>query len=221
MTNTSEPLRTIEVLSLTDNQPFCAGIVWVRDGKLAITLNPDGMPEELGEGVLRIGGVGGGQEPGESILECALREAREELGNKDVRLVSSDVTYFHDMDTGEIVQVRCTDSTAPFLLERMTSKHPDKPYRPGLPFGRYVYFCLYLGEAEEANINPDDDVAGVVFIPLEHGRLLLKEALTLGELLEAGAELLEAYAIPRHTRLWLPENESIQIVLRLLEGQSI
>ncbi|MDF2715140.1 MAG: hypothetical protein K0R28_2065 [Paenibacillus sp.] len=217
---TNEPLRTIDVQSLTDNQPFCAGIVWVRDGKLAITLNPDGMPEELGDGVLRIGGVGGGQEPGESIMECALREAREELGDEHVRLISSKVTYFHDMDTGEIGKIRCSDNTAPFLLERKTSKHPDKPYRPGLPFGRFLYFCLYLGEAGEAKINPDDDVAGVMFIPLENWRLLLKDTLTLGELLESGVELLEAYAIPRQTRLWLPENESIRIVLPLLEGRS-
>lgn len=219
---TDEPLRTLNVETLTDNQPFCAGIIWVRDGKIAATLNPDGIPEQLGDAVLRLGGVGGGQEPGESIIECAVREAKEELGNDRVRLISSNTTYFHDMDTDEIVQVRCTDATAPYLLQRKTSKHPDKPYKPGLPTGKYVYFCLYLGETDEAKINPDDDVAGILFVPLERWPLLSSvETITLGSMLETGAELLEAYEIPRHTRLWMPDNESLRVVVPLWEEQRL
>lgn len=211
----AEQLQTIDVEALTTNQPFCAGVVWIRDGKVAITLNPDGIPAELGEGVLRIGGVGGGQEPGETLLECALREAQEELGNTNVSIVSANETYFHNMDTDEIVRVRCTDDPAPFLLQRRTSKHPDKPYKPGLPYGPYVYFGLYIGEADEARMNPDDDVAGLLFVPIAKWPMLQNGPVTLGRMLDAGADLLEAYAIPRQTRLWMPDDESLLTIMRL------
>ncbi|MEF3301893.1 NUDIX domain-containing protein [Paenibacillus sp. GYB003] len=211
----TERLRTLDVEAWTANEPFCAGVVWVRDGKVAVTLNPDGIPAELGSDVLRIGGVGGGQEPGETIAECALREAKEELGSGNVRLRSSGETYFHDIDTGEISRIRCTDRTAPFLLQRQTSKTPDRPYKPGLPFGPYVYFGIYIGEADEARINPDDDVAGLLFVPIERWELLLRETVTVGAVLDAGADLLEAAPIPRQTRLWMPDNESMRTVVRL------
>lgn len=72
-----EPLH-IEVL--TFNQPFCAGVILAREDRVVMTLNSD---MDAGDGqaamsdqVLRIGGVGGGQEPGETMPACALREAR-------------------------------------------------------------------------------------------------------------------------------------------------
>lgn len=214
----AECMRLIDVGALTANQPFCAGVVWVRNGRVAATLNPDGIPAHLGEGLLRIGGVGGGQEPDETLMECALREAKEELGSEAVRLVSSRITFFHDMDTGDITEVACTDPTAPFLLQRASSKHPDKPYRPGLPVGKYVYFGTYLAELDEARINPEDDVAGLLFVPLEKWPLLEKESLTLGDLLDAGVGLLESHPLARQTRLWMPDNESLRVILPLWEA---
>lgn len=211
MTNS---VQSISVSALTDNQPFCAGFVWVRDGKVAVALNPDGVPDHLGAGVLRIGGVGGGKEPNETMLQCALREASEELGTSGVQIVSSPVTYFHNIDTGEITKVRCIDETAPLLLQRKASRHPDRPYKPGLPIGPYVYFGIYAGVADTVRSNPDDDVAGILFVQLEQWEALEKGA-TLGEMLSAGAELHESALIDRKTKLWLPENESLRIVLKL------
>lgn len=215
---TTPYMQTIDVDKLTGNQPFCAGVVWIREGKVAVTINPDGIPEKLAGKALRIGGVGGGQEPGETLMECALREAQEELGNPEVRLLPSSVTYFHNMDTDEVVQVKCTDATAPLLLQRMTSRNPDKPYKPGLPTGPYVYFGLYLGETDEVRINPDDDVAGILFVPVERWPQM-EQGGTLGQALEMGSELLERAPIPRDMRLWVPENESMRTVMRLLKEE--
>ncbi|WP_223836383.1 NUDIX hydrolase [Paenibacillus oceani] len=208
-------MQSLHVGAVTDHQPFCAGVVWVRDGKVAITLNTDGIPDALEGRVMRVGGVGGGQEPGETIAECALREAQEELGNPNVRLLSSTATYFHNMDTDEVVQVPCIDETPPFLLQRITSSNPDEPYKPGLPTGPYVYFGLYRAETDEARINPDDDVAAILFVPVERWPVLEQSA-TLGQMMELGCELLERAPIPRELRLWVPENESMRTVMRLL-----
>jgi hypothetical protein len=63
--------RTISVRRLTDGQPFCAGVVVVQDGCVAVTLNRDVPPSGSANGSpLRVGGVGGGQEPGETIEQC-------------------------------------------------------------------------------------------------------------------------------------------------------
>lgn len=123
---------------LTQGQPFCAGVVLVRDGKVAVTLNEDGLPHAAPAGMLRIGGVGGGQEPGETLPECALREAKEELGTERVTLKDAGKTFIHDMDTEEIAAIRCSDRIAPFLLQRRTSPNPHRPYKPGLPTGPYM-----------------------------------------------------------------------------------
>lgn len=214
-------LPVIAVAAMTDNQPFCAGVVWIKDGKMAVTLNTDHVPSELGEGTLRIGGVGGGQEPGETLEQCALREAREELGTERVALVSATRSYYHDMDTGELSSFQAEDELAPLLLERVTSWHPDKPYKPGLPCGPYLYCGTYCCEAQEVSNNPDDDVAGLLFVPLDKLALLEAESLTLGELLRAGTECLSQQPISPDTRLWMPANETVRTVRRLVDQNAV
>ena len=66
----------LDVAALTEGQPFCAGVVLMVDGRLVLTLNHDHLPAALSGTALRVGGVGGGQEAGETIRECAMREAR-------------------------------------------------------------------------------------------------------------------------------------------------
>jgi 8-oxo-dGTP pyrophosphatase MutT (NUDIX family) len=77
----------IEVRRLTSGRPFCAGVLVVRDGGLLAAFSAAGVDASQVSGAEWFaGGVGGGQEPGEDIWDCALREAREELG-VPVRLV--------------------------------------------------------------------------------------------------------------------------------------
>jgi hypothetical protein len=84
-----------------------------------------------------------------------------------------------------------------------------------LPTGPYVYFGLYRAETDEARINPDDDVAAILFVPVERWPVLEQDA-TLGQMMELGCELMERAPIPREMRLWVPENESMRTVMRLL-----
>jgi 8-oxo-dGTP pyrophosphatase MutT (NUDIX family) len=193
-------------------------VIILHQNRLALTLNSDGVPATRTNGqVWRVGGVGGGQEVGETIWECALREAREEL-SADVQLIPSPITYFHDIDTGEIYPVHCSDTLAPFLLERLSNFYPYTPYRPGLPTGPYTYFALFLAqlaEADGAAPQPGDDVAGLLFIPLEQWPLLLQQP-TLEHMLRHEAQLIAPTPLPPDGQLWIPADESFRTVIPLL-----
>ncbi|MGG4395247.1 GNAT family N-acetyltransferase [Paenibacillus thiaminolyticus] len=211
-----EPLH---IEALTFNQPFCAGVILAREERVVMTLNTD---MDAGDGqaamfdrVLRIGGVGGGQEPGETMPACALREAREELATDRVRLKSSPVTYFHDMDTGVICPVTVRDELAPFLLQRATNPAPDQPYKPGLPVGPYIYYGIYAAEADESEpLAPGDDVAALLSIPIgSWGEI--EQGVTLSEALAHGCTITEAVPLQRDTRLHVPDSESMRIIMRL------
>jgi 8-oxo-dGTP pyrophosphatase MutT (NUDIX family) len=208
-------LTSIDVEEVTRNQPFCAGVVLIRNDKILVTLNND-LPEKQQGIFLRVGGVGGGQEIGETIVECALREAKEELETDLVRLISSDVTFFHDMDTDEIVQIHAADPIAPYLLQRVTSRTPDKPYKAGLPFGPYLYFGIYLCETSESHLRPGDDVDALLDVPLGKWDFLLDQP-TLASLLENGFILYEQRELNRNTQLVVPENESFLTVVKLMK----
>lgn len=67
-----------------------AGVLIVREGR--ILLSPRGD---------RLGWIGGSCHPGESAVECARREAREEIGC-DVDVLHSPVTYLEDLTTTEL-----------------------------------------------------------------------------------------------------------------------
>lgn len=210
---------TISMLNLhhiTHNQPFCAGVILFTDNSLVTTLNTDGLPPTLiRKESWRIGGVGGGQEAGETIWDCALREAREELCT-EVELRSAPVTYFHDIDTGKISRVTCSDTIAPFLLERQSNLFPYTPYRPGLPGGPYTYFGLFLANIQEgAQIQPGDDVVGLLHVPIQRWPLLQQQP-ALETMLQQGAHLIEHTRLARDGQLWLPQQESMSVVVTLL-----
>jgi 8-oxo-dGTP pyrophosphatase MutT (NUDIX family) len=166
----------VNVLASTTNQPFCAGVILCHEDCVLVTLNTDSLPAALMGSALRVGGVGGGQEAGETIKMCALREAQEELGIAAVHLIHAPLTYVHDLDTAELSPKPCADDLAPFLLERKRSLSPDIPYRPGLPTGPYVYFGLFFARAEEPIEHPGDDVKGLLWLPLAHWRLVEQQA---------------------------------------------
>jgi len=210
----------LDLAALTDDQPFCAGVVLARDGRLVVTLNDDHVPAEVGRPALRVGGVGGGQEPRENIWECALREAHEEVGVA-VDLVPSPATYFHDWETQELVEVeRVEDELAPVLVERWERPSPDVPFAPGLPTGPHVYGATFLGVAgAAAELRPCDVVALLLVEPSVWP--LLEETPTLGDAAAAGAQLVAAAPIAEDAVLWMHPHESLRVVVRLLEQPSV
>jgi 8-oxo-dGTP pyrophosphatase MutT (NUDIX family) len=209
-TTLHEPLH---VLALTEGQPFTAGAVILDDGALLVTLNEDGVPEER-LGALRIGGVGGGQEPGESIVECARREATEELGVA-VDLLPAPRSFFHDVDAGSVVPLTCVDPIPPLLLERQATRDPTTPFRPDLPAGPYLYSGLFFAGMPPSIEAPGDDVQGLLLVPLDKWPLLDRD-LTLMEALDSGMRLVGATRVDRLRRLLLPERESFRVVADLI-----
>jgi 8-oxo-dGTP pyrophosphatase MutT (NUDIX family) len=208
--------------ALVNGHPFCAGVLLVRDGALLCTLGREGLPGSSGTGSSpgpfgwRIGGVGGGQEPGEDIRQCAHREAREEVG-RDVDLVASPVTYLHDIDTNQLTVVRCTDGPAPFCVQRQRNADPTTPFRPDLPAGPYTYYGLFLARVTQgADFVPGDDAEVLLWMPLARWRMMAEAPATLHDVLDAGARVVTTRELDLSAMLWLPPDESLVVVAPLL-----
>lgn len=208
----------VHIAEITDNQPFCAGVFVTKGDKILITLNPDGLPEELENRAWRVGAVGGGQEPNETILECAIREAKEEI-SVDVRVESSPVTFFHDIDQRTIEKVQVKDEIAPYLLERVSNPFPDRPYREGLPVGPYIYFAIYLANVDDwEEVKAGDDVQGLLLVPVTEWDSL-NQGNTIAELRTKGVEVVHLRTPDESKKIWIPENESLTTVCRLLTSK--
>lgn len=200
----------LEVARVTAGQPFCAGVILMINGRFVLTLNRDHVPRTLEGTTLRVGGVGGGQESGETIWECATREALEE-GGCEVRLVSAPRTYLRENE-GALRRARCRDEIAPLLFEWGPNKTPDEPYAPGLPTGPFLYGAMFLARPL-GPIHPAD-VEGLLMIPPELWSLVDRQA-TIREAVDAGAVLLEREPLEPDLRLWSFPEESMRAVCEL------
>ena len=214
----------LSVADVTADQPFCAGLLLVRGGRHVVALNTDHLPPDDGgpDGgpVWRVSAIGGGQEVGETVWECALREAHEEAG-ATVDLVPAPVTFLHDWETHELRPVDCADADPPLLLERYPRNEPDIGLQPGLPAGPYLYVAIFLAVAgAAAQLRPGDDVAGLLLVP-DDALALLERDPTLAEAVDAGAELVEREPLPRDGRLWMHPNESLRIARPLLDEPAV
>jgi 8-oxo-dGTP pyrophosphatase MutT (NUDIX family) len=212
---------TVAVRRLTAGRPFCAGVLLVRDGKVLTTFSADGVDAVDASGTdWYVGGVGGGQEPGEDPWECALREAREELG-APVRLVASSRTYLHDIETDTLREALTDDAPAPYIVHRFRNPDPTKRFRPDLPFGPFTYFCMFLAEfiEEPSGFEPDDpDIAALVWMPLRTGSLF-GEGATFADLTATGATVAAGGPIAADARIHLTRTESLRIAGPLLADQ--
>jgi ADP-ribose pyrophosphatase YjhB (NUDIX family) len=201
----------LDVAAITAGQPFCAGVILMVDRRLLLTLDREHAPAD---GVIRVGGVGGGQEPGETIVQCALREAREEL-SVDVELVSAARTYIDYSSGSRNLRIaRCTDEIRPFVFWSVPRRDP-KPYAPGLPAGRMLYGAMYLARPR-GELEPGDVEALLLAPP--SGWPLVERMATIAEALEDGCRLLERVALPHALRLWTDDQETMRTVFELAAG---
>jgi len=202
----------VELAALT-HEPFCAGVVLLHEGRLALTLNVDHLPAAVERPALRVGGVGGGQAPGESVWDCAYREALEELG-VPVHLVPADETWLVDIElSGDARRVDTGDGIAPLLVTREERPNPDVAFAGGLPTGPVLWTATFLATAEEAP--RPGDVAGLLLLPPD--RLGDLDATpTVEEIAAAGGEVLADEPPPPETRLWLHPHDGIRLAARRL-----
>lgn len=211
----------LDVRRLTGGRPFCAGVLLVRDGRLLTTLAAEDISAHEAAGTdWSIGGVGGGQEPGEDLWECARRESLEELG-VPLQLTASTRTYLHDGDSGALHRTRSTDQPAPFALQRRRNSDPDRPFRPGLPAGPYTYFGMFLAELvdDAPAFEPDDpDIAALTWMPLDAWDALA-EGPTFADLTARGAQVAAGGPIADDARIHLSPAETLRVVAPLLADE--
>lgn len=175
-----------------------AGAIVLDRGLLVATLNDDHLPPELDDGSwLRVGGVGGGCEAGESCVECAEREAREEL-SVAVELVSSPITFvFGDAE-------------------------PELHDWPGVPAPfawqhRGEYTCALFAGRPAGEPRPGDDVVALILLPAFDWPLL-ERLPAIGDVEAAGYRVLEARPLSRDIRLWVDPDEALRVVAPLVEA---
>lgn len=130
-------------------------------------------------------GVGGHREPGESWLDCAHREAQEEIG-AGVALVPADATWLITAG-GEARQVVVSEAPRPLALYEMV--HPPGTKRAGQMYRIVVYKARLAGVPRDL---PPDEVGGLIALPSPLVACAPGEKRLLSTLLANGAELVAA-----------------------------
>ncbi|SDW38089.1 NUDIX domain-containing protein [Marininema mesophilum] len=202
-------MNTINVKELTYQQPFCAGVIILKNRRLVVALDSINK-----QSYYRVGAVGGGQEIDETPIQCAKREALEEVG-LTVSFKDSPITYLHNLDTNHIQEVQCIDHPSPFLFQFKKNQDTNKPYREGLPSGEYTYYIMYLTDNSHDTIEPLNEVLGLILIEPSKWSLL-EENLTIQQLMEHHISIINYDNLNTNYRVYAPNDESFRWVARLL-----
>lgn len=151
---------------------------------------------------LRIGAVGGGQEPNETILGCAIREAEEKLSVQKVELLPAPVTFFSRYRYRSIQEIGRVDTIAPLLFQCQTKPVPNTQYKQELqlanlcisiyswPISRFYYYCS------------GDDVVALLLVPINKWEILERD-FTIGTIITCNKQSDVLPSISKDTRLFL------------------
>ncbi len=174
-------IRTIDDFAPDDCE---AGVgLILQDEKARYLFFLAGTRHNCPPGELFYAGIGGHREAGEDWLECAHREAREEIGT-DVEILSASTTW-HIPQYGPIQQVELSDRPRPLALYEMI--HPPGTPRPGELYRIVIFAARLSGLPRDM---PPDEVQGVIALTKEQVIRGLERKTTLAELLGEGALIM-------------------------------
>ena len=134
-------------------------------------------------GELFYAGIGGHVEEGESWMDCARREAIEEIG-VGVELLPSDDTWVISSD-GEAERIVISDEPHPMALYRMI--HPESAPRAGDTYHIVIYAAALLEPPGEL---PIDEVRGIIALTREQVIQGPQRKPSIAELSREGAEVV-------------------------------
>ena len=147
-------------------------------------------------GELFYAGIGGHREEGETWIECAHREAIEEMG-VDVELVPSHDTWIVSSD-GEAERIVVSDEPCPMALYRMI--HPESAPRAGETYYILIYRAALLEPPSEM---PIEEVRGIIALTREQVVRGPDRKHAITELINEGAEIVSlAGPVDLSTRLY-------------------
>ena len=134
-------------------------------------------------GELFYAGIGGHREEGETWIECAHREAIEEMG-VDVELIPSHDTWVVSSD-GEAERIVVSDEPCPMALYRMI--HPESAPRAGETYHIVIYRAALL---EPPSNLPIEEVRGIIALTREQVIQGPNLRSSISQLINEGAEIV-------------------------------
>ena len=147
-------------------------------------------------GELFYAGIGGHREDGESWVECAHREAIEEIG-VDVELLHSPSTWRISPD-GNAESIAVSDQPRPMALYEMI--HPE-----GSPHAGGIYYIVIYDATlpEPPGQLPIDEVRGIIALTQEQVTQGPHRKPSIAELISEGAEIVSlAEPVDLDTRVY-------------------
>lgn len=150
-----------------------------------------GSRHVLESGEMFYAGIGGHLEPGESLLECGRREAREEIG-AEIEYIShaGETLYLFSDKSSKIVPT--DDTIKPLAVFEMI--HPKGSPRSGQMYHIVIYQARLMTEPGDLKL---DEVSGLITLNREQVLKGAERRATLQQIVEEGSTLI----LPDHVEL--------------------